>query len=139
MTGRRFVSDGDWALVPGPAALAPPFLSTHVQDIARYSPKAVADALLAMAGVEPMHGPLEDWWGWEAGRAADAPDFLRFRMTLFEGPEPAFGGFSLCASCDVDDLLAIWRALRENFPALWLHAPDCRMMSPETFAGTLAR
>lgn len=59
---------------------------------------------------------------------------MRFRMTVIDDKDPpTFGGLIVSADCATRTFLRTWTVLRKKFPAVWLHGPDCRMYSPDSF------
>ena len=128
------LTDNDWAFVPGPSEIPDaPQSSVNLQDVANYQPGAIAQAFLGCPGFSPMHAADPSWWEWRAGWERDRR-FLLVDMTLFETDPVAWGGSGISGYCELDDLLALWRSLREKFPAIWLHNGNCEVHTPESFA-----
>ena len=72
----------DWSLVPGPLADPPPS-SVHLQDIAAYPPRLVAEAFLAFPGMRVRHPAEPTWWNWIA-RWEQCERWIEVGFTLFE-------------------------------------------------------
>src|SRR5947209_11265269 len=109
----------DWSLVPGPLADPPPS-SVHLQDIAAYPPRLVAEAFLAFPGMRVRHPAEPTWWNWIA-RWEQCERWIEVGFTLFEVEPPAWGGSDLRGHCTVSDILGLWRAVRSRVPACWMH------------------
>ena len=125
--------DNYWAFVPGPLAIHdPPESSVDLQEVAMYPPDTVAQAFLGYPGFSLLHDADPSWWqwraGWERGRS-----FLVVKMTLFETDPIAWGGSGVSGYCELDELLALWRTLSSQFPAMWLHNGDCEIHTPDSF------
>jgi hypothetical protein len=122
-----------WAFIPGPSAIHdPPESSVDLQEVATYPPDTVAEAFLGFPGFRLLHDADPSWrqWraGWERGRS-----FLVVEMTLFETTPIAWGGSGVSGYCALEELLALWQALREQFSAMWLHNSQCEIHTPESF------
>jgi len=123
-----------WAFIPGPSEIPdPPASSLDRLEYAIYSPAAIAQAFLAYPDFSLMHDADPSWWQWRAGWER-GQCFLLADMTLFETDPIAWGGSSVSGYCELDDLLSLWRALREEFPAVWLHNSECEIHTPESFS-----
>jgi hypothetical protein len=125
--------DNYWAFVPGPSEIQdPPESSVDLQEVAMYPPDTVAQAFLGYPGFMLLHDAVPSWWqwraGWERGRSS-----LVVEMTLFETDPIAWGGSGVSGYCTLEELLALWHALREQFSAMWLHNGDCEIHTPESF------
>ncbi|HTO84158.1 MAG TPA: hypothetical protein VMQ73_18175 [Methylomirabilota bacterium] len=128
------LTENDWAFVPGPSEIPDaPQSSIDLQDVANYPADAIAQAFLGYPGFRLMHAADPTWWQWRAEWECDR-GFLLVDMTLFETDPVAWGGSGISGFCELDDLLALWRDLREKFPAIWLHNGDCEIHTPESFA-----
>src|SRR5262245_62044131 len=127
----------DWGLVPGPVDFDEPAYSTDMQDpIAEYRASMVAEVALSIKGVKRTHVEVPSWWDWRGRWTSSAGSYIDLMMTLFddEVDPPSFGGFLLTADCEPSELLALWLALRREFPQIWLHSPNCRFYKPGSFA-----
>jgi hypothetical protein len=128
------LADSDWAFIPGPREIPdPPASSVTLQDVAVFPPDAVAQAFLAYPGFSLVDKPDRSWWQWQA-RWERGQSFLLVGMTLFETDPIAWGGSPVSGTCELDDLLALWRALRGRFPAVWLHNSSCEIHTPDSFS-----
>jgi hypothetical protein len=124
----------DWAFIPGPRDIpAPPISSVTLrEEIGSYRPGAIAAFFLSYPGFRLLHPAEPSWWQWKA--AWESPSgFISVSMTLFDDAEKTWGGSDLKVRCHSDDLLELWRKMRERFPAVWLHNPDCEIHTPESF------
>jgi len=63
---KRFISDLDWLLTPGPERFTEPLFSIEVEEIAWYPPETVVQALLSLPGVLLDHSNKPTWWEWRA-------------------------------------------------------------------------
>jgi hypothetical protein len=128
------LANQEWAFIPGPPEIPdPPASSLNQNEIAAYPPEAIAQALLAYPGFNLMQKADPSWWQWRAGWER-GPCFLLVEMTLFETDPIAWGGSGVSGYCELEDLLSLWRALRERFPAIWLDNSDCEIHTPDSFA-----
>lgn len=121
-----------WAFITGPLR-DPPDSSINLHDMVDYPPDLVAGAFLACDGIVPVHPAEPSWWEWRAAwRGGDR--HIDLDMTLLNDTEPLiWGGSTITARCRVEDLTALWTAVRERCPAVWLHSPDCEIFTPESF------
>src|SRR5215468_525310 len=109
------LADSDWAFIPGPREiLDPPASSVALQDVAMYPPEGIARAFLAYPRFSLVHDADPSWWQWRAGWERNR-SFLYVGMTLFETDPVAWGGSEISGCCDLDEILALWRALRARF------------------------
>lgn len=128
----------DWSLIPGPDQIEEPFYSTSMDEISQYAPESIARAIISFPDTRLLHPAEPSWWDWQArwergGRRID------INMTLFEGGETSWwGGCILGTSCNISDLVDLWSSVRASHPAVWLHAPDCRIYSPDSFMAKYA-
>ena len=127
------LADDDWAFIPGSREVQdPPASSVGLQDVATYPPQAIAQAFLAYPGFRLVHAPDPSWWqwqvGWERGRS-----LLVVGMTLFETDPVSWGGSHVSGTCELDDLVSLWHALRAQVPAVWLHNSACEIHTPDSF------
>ncbi len=131
---RRFISNLDWALTPGPEQFTEPLFSTEVEEIAYYPPEAVTQALLSLPGVLLDHPNEPGWWEWRAHWEGSS-GLIEFEMSILEPDDhhAFFGGFGLLADCPPPDFLTIWEALRITYPGIWLHSPDGEILKPRRF------
>jgi hypothetical protein len=124
------------SIVPGPPGLAPSELlySTDLSDLVDLDPAVVAQALLALPGIDAATDCAPTSWDWEA-TFVSGPHIVRFEMTLFEPDAggPYWGGFSLHGYVTVPDLCRVARELRRQFQSVWIHDGECRMFTPEAF------
>jgi hypothetical protein len=128
-----------WSFIPGPRTIpTPPISSLSLQEIASYMPWAIAEFFLSYPGFRLLHPAEPSWWQWKAAWES-ATGFISVNMTLFDNPERSWGGSDLKALCQVDDLLELWRKMRERFPAVWLHNTDCEIHTPESFQRWIER
>jgi hypothetical protein len=130
-----------WGLVPGPVDFDEPSFSYDMQDpIAEYRASMVAEVALSIPGVERTHVEMPSWWDWRARWTGGGGSYIDLEMTLFddEVDPPSFGGFLVDADCTPSQLLALWLALRREFPQVWLHSPACRFYKPGSFRTELA-
>ncbi len=127
------LAENESAFIPGPSEiLDAPASSLDLQEIASYPPEAIAQAFLAYPGFSLMQDADPPWWQWRAGWER-GQRFLLVDMTLFETDPIAWGGSHVFGYCELDDLLSLWRALRERFPAVWRHNSDCEIHTPDSF------
>jgi hypothetical protein len=127
----RFVTSG-WTFIPGPETFREPLYSTSISEIAEYSPDSIASAILSFPDTSLIRRAEPSWWEWRARWQKEAR-FIEIGFSLFE-TEPAFwGGSELKADCLVSDLLALWLTIRSSHPAVWLHSPDGRVYTPDSF------
>jgi len=127
------LAEQDWVFIPGPSEIPdPPASSLDWDEIATYPPQAIAQAFLAYPGFSLVHDANPSWWQWRAGWER-GQSFLLFDMTLFETDPIAWGGSGVSGCCELDDLLSLWRALRERSPAVWLHNSECEIHTPDSF------
>lgn len=122
-----------WAFIPGPRSIpTPPISSVSLQEIATYEPRAIAEFFLSYPGFRLLHPAEPSWWQWRAAWESTT-DFISVNITLFDDPEQSWGGSYLEALCQLDDVLELWRKMRERFPAVWLHNAACEIHTPESF------
>lgn len=126
----------DWSLIPGPLRDPPPSSGT-LEDIETYAPERVAETLLALPGVALIHSADPSWWDWRA-RWTGPSGWLDIGFTLFDVEPVAWGGSALEGVCELEDAVALVRALRAKLPGVWLHNGACGIHSPESFAGSVA-
>ncbi len=122
-----------WAFVPGPRCLVnPPASSLDLHDIANYDPGEIADAFLSYPDVRLLHPAEPSWWEWRAEWRC-GQRFITLGMTLFDTEPQYWGGSSIEALCDLEELMRLWTSLRKRFTAVWLHNDDCDVQTPESF------
>lgn len=92
-------------MIPGPAELAEPINSQDLQDIAVYSPAAIAEAILSFPGMTLLQTPTPSWWEWR-GRWESGGEFIEVGMTLFEDEAQSWGGSPMTADCSLDAIEA---------------------------------
>jgi len=132
------LAENEWAFIPGPSEIPDaPASSLDLQEIATYPPEAIARAFLAYPGFSLTQDADPSWWQWRAGWER-GQSFLLVDMMLFETDPIAWGGSGVSGYCELDDLLSLWRALRERFPADWLHNSDCEIHTPDSFVQVIA-
>jgi hypothetical protein len=129
-------SQEHWAFVPGPTALAHPIDSQAVMDLELYAPAAVAESFLSYPGMRLLSAATPDWWHWRA-RWDSGGDFIEVGMTLFDDPAQSWGGSAISADCTVQAIEALWLHLQSRHAAIWLHADDCTIHTPESFRTTM--
>jgi hypothetical protein len=131
------LAESDWAFIPSPGEiLDPPASSVALQDVAAYPPDAIAQSFLAYPGFSLVHEADPSWWQWQAGWER-GQSFLLVGMTLFETDPVAWGGSPVSGTCELDDLLSLWCALRGRFPAMWLHNSNCEIHTPNSFSALM--
>jgi|SRR6185295_1173986 len=127
------LADDDWAFIPGPPDIPDaPALSTALDEVAIYPPEVIAQTFLAYPGFSLLREADPSWWQWRAGWERGA-SFLFVGMTLFETDPIAWGGSEISGCCELDEILALWGALRVSFPAIWLHNSACEIHTPDSF------
>jgi hypothetical protein len=132
MAATRFQTQDQWALIPGPAELAEPMDSLHIQDIVEISPVAIARSLLSFPGVELLHAETPSWWDWRA-RWKSGCDYIEIGMTIFENDSQSRGGSHLTADCSLKDIESLWSHLQARHRGVWLHNSDCMIHTPDSF------
>jgi hypothetical protein len=125
-----------WSIVPGPAAIHPPFLSIELDVIEQYAVDVVAATVLAMPGARLIHPATPDWWSWVA-RWSSGNVHIDLAMTLFEWESPTWGGFKLRGTAPASALLDLFGRIHAAFPATWLHDDTSTLHSAESFASTV--
>lgn len=133
----RFLSHGDWSLIPGPAALTTLVSSLDLQESTLYRPEEIARSFLSFPGMNLRHGASPTCWEWRAG-LQDIDEYLEVKMTLFEGEAPSWGGSELIADCSFERIESLWLHLRSRHPAVWLHGPDCVVHTPVSFRNEMS-
>ena len=133
MAAPRDLKLEDWAIVPGPESIHPPFDSLGDHEIAMYEPEDVSRVVLSYAEMNLTHGPDPDFWHW-LGTWKDSYNQIELNMTLFDTEPPMWGGFDLSGSATPDALIRMYEHIRTRFPAVWLHdAYDCGLHDSASF------
>lgn len=123
-----------WAFIPGPRRFREPLYSTRMDELAEYSPDAVAQALISITKMRLVRPADPTWWDWKACWEDDG-GILELGMTLCE-PDDArvcWGGSGIDGRCPAVGLLRLWEAIRAKLDAVWLRSPDCRVYTPRSF------
>ncbi|HYH67902.1 MAG TPA: hypothetical protein VD866_24610 [Urbifossiella sp.] len=119
----------------GPATVTEPEFSHCVSGIVEYPAEAVATAVAALPGfVSVEDGEYSRAWRWEQG--------ARWVEVVVDADNTDDGGVWLAsvvrADCTFDDLVTVWEQLRRSIPAVYLHEPTCRMLTPRSFLEEIA-
>jgi hypothetical protein len=130
------------ALVPGPLYLgAEPAWSFDSSEVIIYSPQQVADAIIGIPGTRMLQSADPSWEFWRA-RWENEDRWIEFSIGETEAASvsgnstvTSWGGSDFNTHCLLQDVLYVWEEIRTKIPGVWLHDTDCRLWSPESFAG----
>ncbi|QDU43610.1 hypothetical protein Mal52_20860 [Symmachiella dynata] len=137
----------EFSLVGGPIDLPDPaysFDDNWKSEI--YTPKEIADAILAVSQVRLVHDAKPAWSAWVA-RWESGDHHIEFDITdcpfdpdneIRPGITSYWGGSKFETHCTMLELLNVWRGIQKRCPGVWLHNTDCRMYSPESFQKTFS-
>lgn len=121
----------DWALVPGPAK-NPPTSSVVLSDLTLHSPGTIAEAILSFPGMEQKGSEGGDWWSWSASWQSGIRH-ISIGMTLFETDPVSWGGSPLSGTCELADILGLWKAIGMQCAGVWMHNTNCDIHTPDSF------
>jgi hypothetical protein len=120
----------DLFMCSGPDHVLEPYSSVMVSSIVEYRATDIADAIAGAPGTVPLRkAEAESVWRW--GRNG------RFIEISVDGDNTTEEGVWLASpltlDCTFSDLVEFWRKLAQSHPAVYLHAPSCRMYTPCSF------
>ena len=126
------------AFIPGPENVDWIEDSQSIEFFEDYSPFAVKNGFLAHPNIsfEGIVDEINTWrFRWSGGDR-----FICLNMTTFDGTnDSSWGGSNLIeTNCLYSDILSLWLAIREKFPAIWLHDEDCNVYSGRAFVADFA-
>jgi hypothetical protein len=130
--GIRAFKLAEWSFIPGPE-WNPPDSSLNLQDLVEYPPASIAEVILTYPGMVLQNAGEPTWWDWLANWH-DGEETIDIGMSLFETEPESWGGSPLRGHCPAERLLSLWKAIREKFPAVWLHNNECEIHTPESFS-----
>lgn len=126
-----------WGFIAGPKEFKEPFFSTVMYESEAYELTEIEKEFLSFDGIELIHDSDTSWWNWEAEYKRNE-ERINLQMAVAGDEDRLWGGTAISASCSSDLLLNLWSHLRRNGKAVWLHSPDCRIYSPESFKEEIA-
>ncbi len=108
-----------------------PTNSQFGDEISQHLAKSIAVSILAFPGTELAHPADPSWYQWQA-RWHESNRFIGLDISLFDDEEN-WGGSGIEADCLAGDIVEFWSFLQARHGGVWLHAPDCKMHTQQSF------
>jgi hypothetical protein len=120
------------SFIPGPAS-DPPRDSLQLHDIIEHPVEDMASAFLSFPGMRLLNPGEPTLWEWQAEwRRNDS--VIVVGMSLFDTDPVSWGGSDIRGSCSLAEILDLWNTVRHRCMGVWIHAADCAIYTPESFA-----
>jgi hypothetical protein len=125
----------DMFFISGPDYLPEPYTSVMVDSIIEYQTTDIASTISQLPNTVALReGKFESVWRWQR-------EDRHIEISVDEDntdQEGVWLASTLDVTCSFSDLLSFWVKFAESHPAIYLHAPSCRMYSPCSFLEEVA-
>jgi hypothetical protein len=116
-----FLQSRHFGMIPGTEREEDlPDTSLSLFDLVEYSAPEMVQFLSSLDRVEVLQSGEKDWYAWR-WRWGTEDRYIILDFTLFDGYSPIWGGSNLDIHCPFYAVVEFWVALRERFPASYLH------------------